>query len=97
MIVWFVEIPVIFIVIAVIALFVMGSMLVEWVAQSLVAVGLVAMALAIPVLIVSAALQHVSTEMVAKCDKIMKFLCINGGILFVTGFAIICTFGMLLA
>ena len=94
MIVWFIEIPFIFIVIAAIALFVMGSMLVELAAHSLVAVGVVLMSLAIPVLIVSAALQHVSAEMVAKCDKIMKFLCINGGILFVTGFTILCTFGM---
>lgn len=94
MIFWFMEIPLIMVVFAAIALCVIGSMFVGWVARALFGVGLIMMVAAIPILIVSAALQHVSEQKVKMCDKVMKFLCINGGILFTLGFFIICLFEM---
>lgn len=94
MIIWFLEIPLIMVVLAVIALCVIGSMLVGWVARALFGVGLIMLVAAIPILIVSAAMQHVSEQKVKMCDKVMKFLCINGGILFALGFFVICLFEM---
>lgn len=96
MIIWFLEIPIIMVVFAVLAMCFMGSALIGWIARIMFGVGLIMMLAAIPVLIISAALQHISTDMVVKCDKIMKFLCINGGILFVVGFGVICAFGIAL-
>ena len=96
MIIWFLEIPIIMVVFAVLAMCFMGSALIGWIARIMFGVGLIMMLAAIPVLIISAALQHISTDMVVKCDKIMKFLCINGGVLFVVGFGVICAFGIAL-
>lgn len=94
MIIWFLEIPLIMIIIAAIGLCVMGSILIGGIARAMFGVGLIMMIAAIPVLIVSAALQHVSEQKERLCDRIMKFLCINGGALFVVGFFIICLFEM---
>ena len=86
MIIWFVEIPFVLLIVAGIILGVVGSMLVKFAIDALVIIGLFMMSLAIPLLLTSAGLMYVNKAAEKTCDKVMYFVAINGGILFVTGF-----------
>lgn len=88
MLIWFFEIPIVFLLIATISLFVLGKMVVEFLTSVLMALGGILMVISIISFFVSVIMQHIDVEKERKCDFVTKLMAGHGALLFVVGFLI---------
>lgn len=88
MLIWFFEIPIIFLLMATIILFVLGKMVVEFLSGVLMALGAILMVIAVVSFFVAVIMQHIDVEKERKCDLVTKLTAGHGALLFVVGFLV---------
>ena len=88
MLIWFIEIPIVFFFVAGLAMIVLGKMVIDTVTGAFMAVGAVLLFASLILLFVTVVVQHIDEMKLRVCDKYMKLIACQGATLFAAGFLI---------